>query len=106
MKESLALFDETINSKWFTDTSIILFLNKDDLFREKIKRSNLNVLFDDYDGGLDYEKASNFIRIKFEEKNKYKDTKKIYTNITCATDTDSLKKVFDNITDIITRKVK
>jgi GTPase SAR1 family protein len=28
MKESLQLFEETVNSKWFVETSIILFLNK------------------------------------------------------------------------------
>jgi hypothetical protein len=31
-------------------TSIILFLNKCDLFREKIVAVNLNVAFRDYDG--------------------------------------------------------
>ena len=50
MQESLRLFNSTCNSKWFTDTSIILFLNKKDLFEEKIKRSSLNVCFPEYSG--------------------------------------------------------
>lgn len=50
MKESLLLFDEICNSRWFADTSIILFLNKDDLFREKIKKVDLKVAFPDYNG--------------------------------------------------------
>mmetsp|Transcript_8455 Transcript_8455/g.20783 ORF Transcript_8455/g.20783 Transcript_8455/m.20783 type:complete len:99 (+) Transcript_8455:686-982(+) len=33
--EALALFEEITNSKWFTKTSIILFLNKRDLYAEK-----------------------------------------------------------------------
>ena len=50
MQESLRLFNSTCNSKWFTDTSIILFLNKKDLFEEKIKRSPLNICFPEYNG--------------------------------------------------------
>jgi hypothetical protein len=50
MKESLELFEEICNSKWFTKTAIILFLNKVDLFVEKIKKVELSVLFPDYTG--------------------------------------------------------
>ncbi|KAG8142607.1 hypothetical protein E2320_005819 [Naja naja] len=73
MHESMKLFDSICNNKWFTDTSIILFLNKKDLFEEKIKR-NLN---------------------------KRKDTKEIYTHFTCATDTKNVQFVFDAVTDVI-----
>jgi guanine nucleotide-binding protein G(o) subunit alpha len=41
MHESLRLFDSICNNKWFVNTSIILFLNKKDLFAEKITRSSL-----------------------------------------------------------------
>ena len=37
MEESLLLFNEICNSRWFTDSSIILFLNKVDVFREKVR---------------------------------------------------------------------
>lgn len=50
MQESLKLFDSICNNKWFTDTSIILFLNKKDLFEEKIKKSPLTVCFPEYTG--------------------------------------------------------
>jgi len=50
MQESLKLFDSICNNKWFTDTSIILFLNKKDLFEEKIKKSPLTVCFQEYTG--------------------------------------------------------
>ncbi|RWS27524.1 Csa-Go2-like protein, partial [Leptotrombidium deliense] len=48
MQESLKLFDSICNNKWFTDTSIILFLNKKDLFEEKIKKSPLTICFPEY----------------------------------------------------------
>ena len=38
MVETLNLFDEIINSRWFRDTSMILFLNKRDMFEEKITK--------------------------------------------------------------------
>ena len=50
MKESLLLFDEICNSPWFRDTAFILFLNKTDLFRDKIQRVPLTVCFPQYNG--------------------------------------------------------
>lgn len=38
MEESLVLFEDIINSKWFLRTSIILFLNKTDVFKAKIPK--------------------------------------------------------------------
>ena len=52
MMESMKLFDSICNNKWFTDTSIILFLNKKDLFEDKIKKSPLTVCFPEYTGEL------------------------------------------------------
>uniref|UniRef100_A0A8P0SE84 G protein subunit alpha o1 n=1 Tax=Canis lupus familiaris TaxID=9615 RepID=A0A8P0SE84_CANLF len=50
MHESLKLFDSICNNKWFTDTSVILFLNKKDIFEEKIKKSPLTICFPEYTG--------------------------------------------------------
>ena len=38
MQESLVLFDSVINSRWFLRTSIILFLNKIDVFKSKLPK--------------------------------------------------------------------
>jgi len=38
MLESLVLFESVINSQWFLWTSIILFLNKIDVFKNKLLR--------------------------------------------------------------------
>ena len=50
MHESMKLFDSICNNKWFTETSIILFLNKKDLFEEKIAHSPLTICFPEYTG--------------------------------------------------------
>ncbi|ODM92160.1 Guanine nucleotide-binding protein G(i) subunit alpha [Orchesella cincta] len=101
MKESMKLFDSICNSKWFMDTSIILFLNKKDLFEEKIKRSPLTICFPEYRGSNSYEEAASFIRNQFESLNKRRDQKQIYTHFTCATDTSNIQFVFEAVTDVI-----
>lgn len=46
------LFSDVCNHQWFADASIILFLNKSDIFREKIKSVPLTVAFPEYKGML------------------------------------------------------
>jgi guanine nucleotide-binding protein G(i) subunit alpha len=101
MSESMKLFESVCNNKWFVDTSIILFLNKKDLFEEKLKHSPLTVCFPEYSGPNTYEHASRFIEQKFEELNKTPDVKQVYFHFTCATDTDNIKFVFASATDVI-----
>ncbi|KAJ3436615.1 guanine nucleotide-binding protein g(o) subunit alpha [Anaeramoeba flamelloides] len=100
IKESLLLFDEICNSRWFTETSIILFFNKDDLFREKIKTVDLSVCFEDYEGGCDYDEALDYIKNKFIS-GLGNESQQIYSYTTCATDTESVRKVFVAIKDTI-----
>lgn len=50
MQEALTLFDSICNSRWFVKTSIILFLNKIDRFREKLPISPMRKYFPDYEG--------------------------------------------------------
>ena len=50
MDEALRLFNSILNNKWFLDTSVILFLNKKDLFQDKIKEKPLVECFSDYRG--------------------------------------------------------
>lgn len=44
------LFDTTCNSHWFKKTSMILLLNKIDIFKKKIKYSPIADYFPDYSG--------------------------------------------------------
>jgi len=103
MDEALTLFDEICNSRWFKKTSMILFLNKRDLFAEKIERVPLQVCFPEYEGGTTFEETSMYIKSKFESMNKQRN-KHVYTHITCATDTDNMKHVFTAVKDIVIRQ--
>ncbi|XP_032810120.1 guanine nucleotide-binding protein G(i) subunit alpha-1-like [Petromyzon marinus] len=101
MQESMKLFDSICNNKWFTETSIILFLNKKDIFEEKIALCPITSCFPEYTGPSTYEAASSYIQNRFEDLNKRKDTKEIYSHFTCATDTKNVQFVFDAVTDVI-----
>ncbi len=50
MDEALRLFGSILNNKWFLDTSIILFLNKKDLFEQKLKERPLSIAYPEYTG--------------------------------------------------------
>ncbi len=50
MVEALNLFEEICNSRWFRETSIILFLNKRDVFNVKIQKISLHDHFPEYLG--------------------------------------------------------
>ena len=117
MHESIMLFEEICNCQWFNETAIILFLNKKDLFEEKIQRVDLNVCFPEYqgvcrmcvwwevwwsEGGKNYKAGAQFLKEKFIGLNRNKN-KQIYAHITCATDTENIRFVFSAVRDIVLR---
>lgn len=52
-------------------------------------------------GSNTYEEAAAYIQLQFENLNKKKDSKEVYTHFTCATDTNNVQFVFDAVTDVI-----
>ncbi|OCF36875.1 guanine nucleotide-binding protein subunit alpha [Kwoniella heveanensis CBS 569] len=100
MQEAMTLFESVANSRWFTKTSIILFLNKIDLFRAKLPVSPLSNTFPEYRGGSNYDAACSFLLEKFVSLNK-NPSKSIYAHYTDATDTKALSFVISAINDVI-----
>ena len=115
MEEAMTLFESVANSRWFTKTSIILFLNKIDLFKAKLTVSPLSNTFPEYTGGANYEAACSFLLDKFVSLNK-NPSKSIYAvsrldsevicrsslqHYTDATDTRALAFVISAINDVI-----
>ncbi|KAI7907922.1 guanine nucleotide binding protein, alpha subunit [Cokeromyces recurvatus] len=92
MLESLALFESIVNSRWFIHSSIMLFLNKVDVFKVKIVSSPLENYFPDYGGGSDANKAAKYILWRFLQCNRNK--LNIYPHLTQATDTSNIRFVF------------
>ncbi|KIM42410.1 hypothetical protein M413DRAFT_70737 [Hebeloma cylindrosporum] len=99
LEESLQLFETIINSRWFTQTSIVLFLNKVDLFTDKLPNVPLVDYFPDYQGGSDVTKATKYILSKFLEANRSRLT--IYTHLTIATDITNMAPVLSAVKETI-----
>jgi guanine nucleotide-binding protein subunit alpha len=106
MHEALMLFESISNSKYFEKSALILFLNKIDLFREKIAggMSPISKVFPDYTGQAnDIEAGMEFFANKF--RNLVRQPKKeVYVHYTNATDTDLLKKTMASVQDMIVQR--
>ncbi len=104
--EALELFEDICNNIFFMDSSMILFLNKRDLFEEKIKHKNIRDTpsFSDYSGkDGDYNAGVQYFLDKFLAKNKSGAERQIYHHVTCATDTKNVQVVFNACKDIVLR---
>ena len=106
MEESLNLFQAICVNKFFDSTSIVLFLNKLDLFTEKINSTNrhLRLYFPQYTGpDHDVSAAKEFIKDQFLACN----TKQriIYPHFTIATDTNNVRVVFQAVLDTIVQRL-
>lgn len=99
MAESLVLFDSIINSRWFSRTSVVLFLNKIDVFTEKLSYSPLENYFPDYTGGNDIKNAAKYILWRFNKLNR--NQVNIYPHLTQATDTSNIRLVFAAVKETI-----
>jgi len=107
MIDTFSLFEETINNPVFKDTSFILFLNKIDLFGEKIREIGLNTCeaFGDFKEGADYEAALNFVKEKFLERIREREKKVIYVHFTCALNTKNIEVVIDHMRKVVLSKI-
>ncbi|KAK1225631.1 Guanine nucleotide-binding protein alpha-2 subunit [Marasmius sp. AFHP31] len=99
MTESLILFESIINSRWFLRTSIILFLNKIDVFKKKLPKVALEKYFSEYTGGNDINKAAKYILWKFMQANRARLS--VYPHLTQATDTTNIRLVFAAVKETI-----
>lgn len=118
MHESLILFDQIVNSFWFKSTTFILFLNKIDLFKQKVEKVDLKIAFPNYtgkfnyhninsylnEGGFDFEAASNYIKQRFMETNQQQ-SHIIYTHFTCAISTENVDFVFKCVRETVLKKI-
>ncbi len=97
--ESLNLFESVVNSMWFRRTSIILCLNKIDVFIDKLGRSPLENYFPDYVGGNDVNKAVKYILWRFKQLNRA--NLNLVPYVTQATDTNNIKLAFAVVKETI-----
>jgi guanine nucleotide-binding protein G(s) subunit alpha len=111
LQESLELFKVVWNNRWLCHISVIAFLNKEDLFREKILsgRSKLEDYFPAFrnftvsdDPPRDHpevHRAKHFIKNEFQNitmMGKNFRYRRFFPHFTCAVDTQNIKRVFDD----------
>lgn len=112
LMDALGLFAEIVNSRWFENSCIILFLNKKDIFDAKIRSmielrhagdKNTPSRFEDYTGaqGDPYE-ALRYIKNRFMELAQRE--RPVHHHITCAVDTKAIKTVLKTCKDEIIKE--
>jgi len=106
MVDQLELFDKIVNDKTFEKTSVILFLNKKDLFAQRLsagREITLCPAFKSYGGpSADIEATTDYIKGEFVAKNANNASESsVFTHLTCATDERNVEKVFNDVQHII-----
>lgn len=106
LRESLTVFDDVVNGEHFRNVDTILFLNKVDLFREKLQaeesKGSLGTYFPEFDGADgDEEAALDFVEDLFLCL--VESGRDVYPHFTCATDTKLMDSVLSSCRKIILR---
>ena len=104
MTDQLELFAEVVNFQYPCKTTMILFLNKKDLFAEKIRRVPLSKCksFATYRGDPRcFDQTTKYIREAFCSLNQNAAQRDIFTHITSATDTNNVQKVFADVQRVV-----
>lgn len=104
--ESLNLFEQIINNRWFKEAAFILFLNKLDLFREKIMSTNrhLRLFVPSYRGpDRNIDQAALFIQSEFLKRN-HNARRVICPHFTTATDTANVQTVFHVVMETVLKE--
>lgn len=105
MQEALMLWESIANSHWFRNSALILFLNKIDLFKQKIATSPISKFgFSDFTGdSTSWQQTSTYFMKKFVALNRAP-AREVYGHFTNATDTSLLKVTMVSIQDMIIQR--
>ncbi|KAK0439069.1 heterotrimeric G protein alpha subunit 4 [Desarmillaria tabescens] len=94
MQETMTVWDTICHSRWFKHTSIILCLNKNDLFEKKIPYSDIQNFFPDFDGEPgDARAGRDYFKLRFSELAE----REIYIHVITATDIATLPSVMTTV---------
>lgn len=93
-----------VNHDLFQESPWILFLNKKDIFQDKIKTTDLSKSFPEYKGGSSYDQGVEFLKGLYLAQVKKRNPNDVYTHVTCALDTEQVKVVFDSVTEFVFKK--
>ena len=101
MSDSLVLFESISNSPLLCKIDFILFLNKKDLFKKKIKNVPIESYFPMYKGTILFNLGDNSTRAGISFFSGLFDAQKIGSrptvHVTCCTDTQTMKIIVQSI---------
>lgn len=117
--EAVELFEKTCNESAFKNSGMILFLNKSDLFKEKLQAGIPFVVEEgkerrntEYDGPRNsanmsdvelnacFNATTEYLKQLYKNQNHFPSQKEVYPHITCATDTDQVDNIMTSCKDI------
>ncbi|EGT38263.1 CBN-GPA-11 protein [Caenorhabditis brenneri] len=104
LRYSMDLFKRIANHQCFSKkTAMILFLNKIDIFKEKISKYPLTTCFKNYKGPNSLEAAAKYVADRFSRlvSGEIQHEKPVYSHYTNATDTRNIDRVFDSCMDVV-----
>jgi GTPase SAR1 family protein len=106
LRESLSLFRGLLGLPWFARTPVILFLNKDDVFRKKIQKLPLRDFFNEFTPNPDediYTESKDFVKdlFIFQARNVPQFNGTIFPHVTNATNTQNIESVWDDARAIV-----
>jgi len=108
MDEAVTLFEQICNHQSFVKTSMILFLNKRDLFAIKLEKDKREHPLTAWDPqattGRNYDDGIRYIISKFVQLNKDPANRQVYCHATCATDTNNVSFVMDSVFDVVLKE--
>eukprot|EP01084_Bolivina_argentea_P262813 444595_1 len=104
MDDSIELFQKIVNLEALKDATMILLLNKKDLFEEKIKSIPITVCNSlmEFEGDTtDYDETMAYIKQQYESQNLNPKKRQVYTYIVCAINQSTIAHVLDQIPHFI-----
>ncbi|KAK0499364.1 heterotrimeric G protein alpha subunit 4 [Armillaria luteobubalina] len=105
MHDAMAIWEAICRSRWFEHTSIVLFLNKDDLFEHKVPHSDIENYFPDFDGEPgDVRAGREYFKHRFSELATKGGRRDIYIHVITAIDTAMLQAVMTSVEGTIILK--
>ncbi|XP_046567236.1 LOW QUALITY PROTEIN: guanine nucleotide-binding protein G(t) subunit alpha-2-like [Haliotis rubra] len=99
LQDSLQAFHEVSHNHFLEKTDFILFLNKRDLFMEKVRKTSIRKCFPTFDGDNQPDTCLKYIREQFLQHKP--GHKQVYIHVSCAIDVQMMKDILSNVVDII-----
>jgi len=95
LDETFKVYDEVVNNRFFKNKPIIVFLNKNDIFEDKMKKRHISTYYPEFPSTASAADVIELLKKKFKALDKFPNLRQITFYVTVATNIDLFKPVFD-----------